>query len=383
MRHAKALLPYVAVAVFVAGASIGLVFATVDVGGGAAVVAPPPPRGGSGFELSTTGRLAYWRQEPSGAFVLSVANLDGSQARTIARAAANSSRPYGTRWTGDGSRVAYVADFGIGVFDLDGSRNDIILPQEVRAAGFRIIDQRWSPSGTRVAATVQRSTDGKTTVYLGGFSRFGGGSLGPVLNLSGNTFTGEWLSDDEVLVESDTGVLGALRLVEVFPGIEGGPTQPSLRKLVDQSAASPVIDGGRIYFLAGPIAGSDASGLFVASPTIWSVLPDGTDSRRETRLQAQGPMKLDGLWPDGRYLMHVSKDSTQYLAGPSLVGLAPQSLLRRAVLAPDRRSALGLGAPRIVRVDLSRGFAPASNAFVVLLDAVISADVWIRRGASR
>jgi hypothetical protein len=206
------------------------------------------------------------------------------------------------------------------------------------------------------------------------------GSLIEAFDLQGNTFAGDWITDDEVLVESDTGVLGALRLVEQMPGVRGSPILPVFRKLVDQSAAAPFFDGTRVFFLDGPMSGSDASGIYVANPSIWSVLPNGTDARRETRLQAQAPMRLDGVWPDGRYLMHVSKDSTQYLAGPNLVGLAPQSLLRRAVVAPDRRSAIGLGAPRIVRVDLTRGFTPASSAFVVLLDGIINADAWVRKG---
>jgi hypothetical protein len=365
VRHARALLPYVAAAAVIAGASVALVFATVDRG---ELAGSPVSPGFAAPQLSSTGRLAYWRQNPAGTFVLWAANIDGSQARPLTTLGPTSSRPFATRWTANGEGVAFVTDLGVALVRLDGSRSDIPLAFAARTAGFRVLDHRWSPSGFRLAATVYRSTDGKSEVYVATLDRrelTRAGDLGVA-----NAFVGDWLNEDEVLVESENGVLGALR-----PGAGN-----QFRKLVDQSAASPIIDGGRVFFLAGPIGGSDASGIFVASPSVWSVLPDGSDAKREARLQVSANLRLDGLWPDGRFLMHVSKDSTQYLAGPNLSSLAPQSLLRRAVVNADRRSAVGLGAPRIVRIDLTRGFSPPENAFVVLLDGVINADAWVRRG---
>jgi hypothetical protein len=151
---------------------------------------------------------------------------------------------------------------------------------------------------------------------------------------------------------------------------------------VERSAASPFFDGTRVLFLAGPVAATgDATGIFVTNPSVWSVRPDGTDVRAEGRLEVLGNLRLDGVWPDGRYLMHVRADQTQYLIGPRLTSLAPSSLLRRAVVASDRRTAFGFGGSRIVRIDLTRGLTPAESAFVVLLDGVISADAWVRRSA--
>jgi hypothetical protein len=95
-----------------------------------------------------------------------------------------------------------------------------------------------------------------------------------------------------------------------------------------------------------------------------------------------GGLRLDGTWPDGRYLMHVRADQTQYLVGPRSTSLAPSNLLRRAVVSADRRSAIGFGGSRIVRIDLTRGFNPSESAFVVLLDGVLSADAWVRRSGS-
>lgn len=361
MRHVRSLLPYVAAAAVIAVGSIALVYATVD--------ADSLPAAGSGAgapqSLSTSGRLAYWRQSPSGAFVLWASNLDGSEARALTTLAANTSRPFGTRWTGDGGAVAYGTDLGIAVIKLDGTRTDMPIPGQVRNAGFRLVDQRWSPSGTRIAATLQRSTDGKTDLWMGSLDRRELVSAG----VSGNGFFGDWLSEDEVLVESDTGVLGALR----------EPGQP-LRKLVDMSAASPYFDGGRVFFLAGSVGPSvTATSLFVTNPTVWSVRPDGGDPRRGERIEVLGSLRLDGIWPDGRYLMHSGADQTQFIVGPRSTSLAPSSLLRRVVVSSDRRFAIGFGGSRVVRIDLTRGLTPTESAFVVLLDGVISSDAWIRR----
>lgn len=359
-------MPYLAAACVIAVGSIALVYATVDaddsalassVGAGA-----PQP-------LSPAGRLAYWRQSPSGAFVLWASNLDGTRARPLTTLAANTSRPFGTRWTADGSAVAYVTDLGIGVIKVDGTRTDIPVPAQVRNSGFRVIDQRWSPSGRRVAATLQRSTDGKTDLWMGSLDRRELVAAG----VFGNAFFGDWLSEDEVLIESDTGILGALR----------EPGQP-LRRLVDMAAASPFFDGTRVFFLAGSVGPIiTASGIFVTNPSVWSVRPDGGDARREGRIEVLGSLRLDGIWPDGRYLMHSGADQTQFIVGPRSTSLAPSSLLRRAVVSTDRRFAIGFGGSRIVRIDLTRGLSPAESAFVVLLDGVISADAWIPRSGGR
>src|SRR5207247_6116150 len=110
----------------------------------------------------------------------------------------------------------------------DGTRIDISTPAQLRLSGFRVIDHRWSPSGTRVAVTFQRSTDGKTDLYLGSLDRRELVRAGEL----GNAFAGDWLSDDEVLVESDSGTLVVLRQT-------GQPT----RTQVEQSAAPPSFNG--------------------------------------------------------------------------------------------------------------------------------------------
>src|SRR6266550_3878951 len=292
MRHLPALLPYVAISTLIAAGSVALVFTTVDAGDHSYGIA----RGaGAALPLSSNGRLAYWRQSPSGEFVLWASNLDGSAARSLGTVAANTSRPFATRWTGDGRAVAYATDDSIGVISLDGIRIDIPGLGRMRDAGFRLIDQRWSPSGKRAAAT-------------------------------------------------------------------------------------PFFDGSRVFFLAGSVGPTiTASGIFVTNPTVWSVRPDGQDLRSERRLEVLGSLRLDGLWPDGRFLMHVGGDQTQFLIGPPSTSLAPSSLLRRAVVGADRRLAIGFGGSRVVRIDLTHGFSLAESAFVVLLDGGISPDAWVRR----
>jgi hypothetical protein len=365
VRHVSPLLPYIAAALLIAGASTALVLATA---GGNSPDAASLDNVRAAPRLSATGRLAYWRQNPSGTFVLFAANFDGSLPRPLLTLPANSSRPLATRWTGDGSAVAFVGDLGITVVGLDGTRFDIALPPGSRSSGFAVVDQRWSPSGEKVAATVYRSTDGRSDVVIGTKDRR---QLTHVADL-GNSFAGDWLSNDEVLVESDRGILGALR--------ETG----ALRRLVDGSAASPILDGGRVYFLVGPTTTKAGGlGIYVQSPAVWSVAPDGTDARREDRLGVGSDLKLDGRWPDGRYLLHAGQDSTQYLSG-SLAQLRPlsevQRALRRVVISADRRSAIGFSGTRLIRIDLTRGLTPSESAFVVLLDGVVGADVWVNRG---
>src|SRR5206468_12324962 len=105
-------------------------------------------------------------------------------------------------------------------------------------------------------------------------------------------------------------------------------------------AASPFFDGARVYFLAGSAATfSFPIGIFVTNPSVWSVLPNGTDLRAEGRLEVIGALRIDGIWPDGRYLMHSGADHTQFLVGPRFAVPAPPSLPRVAVVPRAPRPA--------------------------------------------
>jgi hypothetical protein len=78
--------------------------------------------------------------------------------------------------------------------------------------------------------------------------------------------------------------------------------------------------------------------------------------------------------------MHIKGDASQQYGTTRLTVLGPSSLFRRVVVSADGRSAVGFGGPRIVRIDLARGMTPAEGSFVVLLDGIIGADAWVRRG---
>src|SRR2546428_599163 len=100
VRHARALLPYLVGALAIAAGSMALVFATIEE---EEVVVAPSATGVARVapQLSSMGRLAYWRQNPAGAFVLWAANLDGTLARPLLTLSPSTSRPTGTRWTSD------------------------------------------------------------------------------------------------------------------------------------------------------------------------------------------------------------------------------------------------------------------------------------------
>ena len=103
----------------------------------------------------------------------------------------------------------------------------------------------------------------------------------------------------------------------------------------------------------------------------------------EMRLGLGSEMRLDGRWPDGRYLVHLARDRTQWLASTRLVTLASAIPLQRVIVGADRKSAIGLAGARIVRIDIARAnlASPPPEAFVVLLDGVIGADAWVPRGS--
>ena len=367
MRTVRGLLPYVAVAVLVAAGASAIVLTSL---GSVSTVGVAPadiarPRGVQ--TLSPTGRLAYFKQEQSGDLTLWIANFDGTRARPLGTLPSSGPRPFTTRWTTDGGAIAFInGGIGVSVIRVDGTRLETGLSTEARGTGFRIVDHRWSPSGTKVAVTAVRSSDNRSDVYLASVTA---PTFVRATDL-GDAFAAEWLDDDQVLVESSRGLLGTVR--SGFP----------LKQLTERSGASPVIVDGRVFFLSGKVAGpGDGAVPYVSDTSVWSVGPEGGEARLEMRLGLGGELRLDGRWPDGRYLVHVSRDRTQWLAGTRLITLPSPIPLQRLVLSADRRSAIGLGGARIMRIDVARSTlaSPPPEAFVVLLDGVIGADAWVPR----
>src|SRR5207247_2076014 len=93
-----------------------------------------------------------------------------------------------------------------------------------------------------------------------------------------------------------------------------------LKRLTERAGASPVVSEGRIFFLTGKIGGPGDGALpYVGETVVWSVGPEGGEGRLEMRLSLGSEMRLDGRWPDGRYLVHLARDRTQWLASTRLV----------------------------------------------------------------
>src|SRR5690348_12264655 len=114
-RKALDLLPYAAFAVLIVGVTVAaLVLTTL----GMPIAAPPaatasPSAAATAVtarpvtDLSPSGRLAYWRAEPSGEFLLWLANADNSRRRSVAKA--DQPAAIGrTKWAADGNAIAYV-----------------------------------------------------------------------------------------------------------------------------------------------------------------------------------------------------------------------------------------------------------------------------------
>jgi hypothetical protein len=171
----RGLVPYAALAVFIVGATLFALVATTLAVPVAVVAVPasasPSPAASAvrpSTDLSSSGRLAYWRVEANGDYLLWLANADNSRRRSVAKA--DQPTAVGrTKWSADGSFVAYV-DSGVRlvVVRVDGAKTTYTLAPELRADGYRIVDHRFSPSGARIAATVQRATGSQTDVYVSG-----------------------------------------------------------------------------------------------------------------------------------------------------------------------------------------------------------------------
>src|SRR5712692_5688530 len=158
MRQARGLVPYALVGALVLVASLGaLVLAT---GGASQLASPAASRSPSAppsasrqpvSDLSPLGRLA---------------NADNSRRRSVAKADTPAAITK-TRWSADGSAVAYIeSGTRLVVVRVDGTATTYALTPALRQDGYRIVDDRFSPSGTRIAATIQKVNSSQSDVYL-------------------------------------------------------------------------------------------------------------------------------------------------------------------------------------------------------------------------
>ena len=380
MRHARALLPYAVTGLVVVAASaaaLGLAIGDLRDAREAAVDRPSaaPSAAPRAFpELSRTGRLAYWRGDTTGSGgELTVANLDGTLRRAIARTGATR-RISLTRWTPDGEAVAYVENgTTLALARLDGTRAELTLSDDVRTGGGRITDHRWTSDGSRVAATVVRA-DLRSDVYV---ALVADRSWVRATDLD-DVFVAEWIDSDHLLVHTGGGIIGVLR-----PGVMN-----AIRPITGMPATSPLIaDDGRVHFLTGAITSTprDISlpYLTASRATVWSIGLDGSEPRSET----QNPLddvRLDGRYGPGAYLAHRGSSQLQVLLSEAVnVPANDAGPAERIVVAPDGRSAVGFSSSRIVRFDVARAAAPGSlGPPTVMLDSTQGGDVWHPRQAA-
>ena len=375
MRQLRGLLPYALVSALVVVASVvAIVVSTGGPSAGPAASATASPSAAASVtrqpvtDLSATGRLAYWRAEPNGDHLLWLANADNSRRRSVAKTDTPNSISK-TRWSSDGNSIAYVeGGIRLVVVRVDGATTSYTLAPELRADSYRIIDHRFSPTGTHIAATVQRQSGSQSDVYLAAPN----GTWTRITTVE-DAIAADWLDEEELLVQTTGGVISALRA--------NGTNQ--FRPLTGLQASSPVIGSdGRIHFLAGRVtqfAGATETFVFAAAANVWSMTADGTDVRRELTPPDQDSLRLDGTWPGG-YLYHRGTNPAQLVIG-SIPILLPSNagLIERITVSADKRYAIGFAGPTVVRVDITpTGLAPSA---ILLLGSTDSGDVWFPRGA--
>jgi Tol biopolymer transport system component len=382
VRQARGLVPYAAFAVLLVGVSIAALLGTT-LGLPISVAQPSPSRASAApsaarpaTDLSPSGRLAYWRQEANGEYLLWLANSDNSRRRSVMKEQPGAVAR--TKWAADGSAVAYVeSGVRLVVVRVDGAKTDYTLAPELRADGYRIVDHRFSPSGLRIAATVQRATGSQTDVYISDIQ-----STWTRLTTTEDVIAADWLSEDELLVQTTGGIVGRLR----------ASGRDQLRPLTGLPAATPIIaDDGRIHFLSGRVsgfAGSNETLVYASIASIWSMTAEGEDLRREVGTLGPDAFRLDGQWPGGGYLLHRGTNPAQVAIGNAAppANAAPielpanAGLIERLAASSDRKLAIGFAGSNLVRLDITATGAATSAA--VLLGSVSQGDVWFFHGAT-
>jgi WD40-like Beta Propeller Repeat len=380
----RSLAPYAIGAALVFVVSIAVLAGALAMGGllDERIVAPDASPTASAVrapvELSRAGRLAYWRTDPSGDTQLWVSNVDGSGRRAIANVD-SLSRVQATRWSPDGSSIAWL-DQGVGVVvqqvDGVGARYDLPLPQSALATNARLIDLDWSTDSSTLAATLRGSTQGtpntETDVYVVAAT---GGDWRNVTVL-GNAFLSQWISPTEILIHTGSGLIAVQRVQRADdPGLRQLTDDPGLTPLTGLVATSPFVgDDGRVYFFAGQVAPTirDATVPVInaGQARVWSMTIDGGDVRQEIQ-QPYDDVRLVAQWSPGRFVVHQGASTAlAFLTSSQPIATIP-GVIDRVVFSPDRRTAIGVSATRIVRYDTARPESP-----VVLLSDVAQPDAW-------
>jgi hypothetical protein len=374
VRQVQGLVPYMAFAVLIVGVTV-VALVTMTLGLPvqvteaplASATAPPTATTRASTDLSTTGRLAYWRVEANGDYLLWLANADNSRRRSVTKADQPTSVSR-TKWSVDGSSIAYVeSGVRLVVIRVDGVKTTYTLASELRSDGYRIVDHRFSPSGLRIAASVQRATGSQSDVYVSGRGSW------TRLTTTEDVLVSDWLTEDELLVQTTGGIVGRLRATG----------RDQVRPLTGLAAATPIIgEDGRIYFLSGRVsgfAGASETLVYASSSSVWSMTADGEDLRREAIPLPSDSLRLDGQWPGGGFLARRGSNPAQAVFRTDSELQLPTStgLIERLQVSADRQYAIAFAGANLVRIE----FAPngtIGNAGV-LLGSVGQGDAWFPR----
>ncbi len=364
MRHARVLARYAVASVGILAASIVALAPLVrDRAAG-----PSEERPSVRAELSTTARLAYWR-EGEGRLELWAGDLDGRRKWTIATEDQHSEVSL-TTWSPDGRSVAYVLGrAALGVAHVDGTPLVMTsLAQPFLGEGWKIVSLAWSPDSTRVAATVRagNGVGNDSDVYL--MDAAGGVPWRRVTSI-GDAFVCEWVDDSRLLVETGSGMIGVVDIAT-----------SEVRPISGMAAASPLIGlDGRVHFAGGRFARADVSARPYANGAIWSSTIDGDDVRRES-VTGIDQMRLFGVLADGRAVVGVP--GGVYLVRDDRVVLSFRSGTVRSIqMSSDRRHLVGWTGSRLLLIDAARIGGPSGalapdDAATVLLEGVADAQVW-------
>lgn len=382
MTLMRPLLPYAAVALLVVvGSAAALVYSLPR--DGAVPAAPATPtavslltgadRGAMARQLGRP-RFAYWRVDPSGQRRLWVSDAVGSRRWPIGPLTPRDDVRL-TRWSPDGTGVAYVlANTELVVSWLDGENLRLPAWRDPGAGeARRIIGYAWSADGRRIAAT-QRQGSGRTSPTDVFVTDLGSGRWVQA-TFAGDVHVAEWAGADQLLVETSGGLVGVLRIGET----------DAIRPLTGMSAASPRIGpDGRTYFGGGHVTYelSFTEPRFVQG-SVWSTSVEG--DAREEGPQVPEQFRIEGRWPDGRFILRVVPGGMKLSGGPPGGGTGNLPFLagtiRRVAIAPDGSAAYGITDGRILLLDLELAVtSPASaGAATVVLDQAEEADVWFPR----
>jgi hypothetical protein len=369
VKYARVLLPYALASVVVVVASASVMAFAV---GSAPAVSQPPAETNARQILSSETRLAYWRESAGLQRELWVSDLNGLRRWIIATERVGVASL--TRWRPDGNAVAFVRErTALVIAPLVGEPQVIALPADLAEEGYGIIGYQWSRDGTRIAVSLRdaRGASREGDVWV---VDVGPGLWRRVTEL-GDALAGQWIDDDELLIESSSGFIGVVQVAQ----------RVALRPVTGMTAVSPQIGpDGRLYVAGGGWGvGPQVGTLPYAQGGIWSMALDGSDVRRE-RVDQASEIRLIGRWTDGRFVVSRAA-SAEVIGEPRLILPWSAGTIRR-VEPLTEREVLAFTDDRVLRLDPQlvtplMGLYTPSPGLSVLLDRVYEADLWRRPAA--